>query len=383
MEDTEGGSADYLNFNFQAGTGIRSGPTPTPPILVALHRVLHTLQRSPRTMVLWGRDSGSASASSPLCSVGGGLWPTLEAFVSFLVTNIVAHAATIHLPTGLDTASNVRAVLASIFMPVFSGDRAFHSINRWLTRLFKGKMGINDIFGGSTFEDAATSGVVAISVPLRFAPLVSRRWDKATRHQFITMLDNKEYWPSNSNTTPKLPFKISSKSQQYVSFILPPTTRFPGYENYKLSPTSSWLPQIIGIIQAVLSSRQLFLNYSSSLVTEGLSSPYIIVIPYIFMSLMNLLANTLVNSYTQVTMLPMAHDPLPKDNDALISGSDASTPEEYKLRVLALREKEAPGTSASVPSTSQKISVTNNNNPISPLPDTLEIEGIILLYHFS
>lgn len=198
-------------------------------------------------------------------------------------------------------------------------------------------MRLNDLFVGGTFEDAAVSGVLAISIPLRFAPIVAERWEKAARHQKIIMLNNKNYWPPKSAPHPELPFKVRGKSQQYVPYILPPTTRFPGYTNYTLSPTSSWLPQTIGIVQAILSSRQLYLNYSSSIVADGLSSPYVVVIPYIFMSIVNMVANALVNSYTQVTMLPMNHVPLPSDNDAFISGPDKSTPEKYRLRVFGLQ----------------------------------------------
>jgi hypothetical protein len=318
-------------------------------------------------MQVWSRDSNSS-----LCAAGGGLWPTLEAFVTFLVTNIVAHAATIHLPVGVDTVTNVQAVLAAIFMPVFAGDRAFNSINRWFARLFKKQMAFKDIFGGGTFEDAAVSGVVAISVPLRFAPLVARRWDTATTSQNITMLDNKLYWPPSTTTAPVLPFKVSGKLEQYVPFILPPTTKFPGYANYRLSPTSSWLPQIVGIVQAVLSSRQLFVNYTSSVVADGLSSPYLIVLPYIFMSIVNMISNTLVNSYLQVTMLPMAQDALPPDNIVLITECDeASQP--YSLRVFAIRKKEPSGIS-----TSQKVpegSKAGQSVGSSQLPENIELEG--------
>lgn len=180
------------------------------------------------------------------CAEGGGLWATIQAFVTFLVTNIFAHAATIHLPYGLDSVSTILAIMSTIFLPVFAGDRAFHSINRWFDRLTKGKMTISDVFGGSSMEDAATSGVIAICVPLKFAPILCGRWDQATTHQNITMLDNAEFWPQNqkqptSSTPPKLPFKEASTSQEYVPFILPPTTTFPDYKNYTISPSSGGL----------------------------------------------------------------------------------------------------------------------------------------------
>ena len=166
-------------------------------------------------------------------------------------------------------------------------------------------------------------------------------WSRLTTHENITTLDNVLFWQTGSN--PSLPFKVDGKFQKYVPFVLPPTTRFPGYQNYRISPSSAGLGQIIGVVQIVLSSRQLYLNYSSSLLTDGLSSPYVSVIPYILMSIVNLITNTLVGSYTQVTMLPMARDTLPKDNEVFIVGI---TNDGYALRVFALPEN-LPQTSAS------------------------------------
>lgn len=268
-----------------------------------------------------------------LCADGGGLWSAFQAFVSFLVTNIFAHAATIHLPSGLSSTSTILAIINSIFLPVFAGDRAFHSINRWGARLFTGKMAIGDAFGGATLEDGATSGVIVICVPLRFAPILCGRWSRVTMDQNTTTLDNAVFWQPDSN--PKLPFKVDGRFPKYVPFVLPPTTRFPGYRNYRISPSSAGLGQIVGVVQIVLSGRQLYLNYSTSLLSDGVSSPYVSVIPYILMSVVNLITNTLVGSYTQVTVLPMAHDTLPKDNDVFIAGSKSDN---YSLRAFALPE---------------------------------------------
>jgi hypothetical protein len=285
------------------------------------------------------------STSTSFCPGGGGPWPVIQAFVAFLVTNIFAHAATIHLPSGLDSLSTILAIIYSIFLPVFAGDRAFHSINRWGARLFTGKMGIRDAFGGSTLEDGAISGVIAICVPLEYAPILCGRWSRLTTNINITTLGNQIFWPQGTAKTPELPFlDVDATFQRYVAFVLPPTTRFPTYKSYRIAPSSVGLGNIVGVIQMVLSSRSLYLYYSSSIVADGLSSPYISVVPYILMTMVNLVANTLVGSYTQVTMLPMAHDTLPKDNEVLITGSTAK---EYALRVFAL----PPGVSAPHPST--------------------------------
>jgi hypothetical protein len=273
------------------------------------------------------------------CPDGGGAWPAIQAFVTFLVTNVIAHAATIHFPSGLDSASKILAIIYSIFLPVFAGDRAFHSINRWGARLFSGKLGIGDAFGGSTLEDGATSGVIAICVPLEFAPILCGRWSRLDTNIYITMLDNALFWPQGTPSTPQLPFtEVGGRFQRYVPFVLPSTTRFPKYQNYRIAPSSAGLGNIVGVVQMFLSGRSLYLNYSSSILKDGLSSPYISVVPYILMTLVNLIANTLVGTYTQVTMLPMAHDTIPPDNEVLIAGSGTN---EYTLRVYAVRQNTA------------------------------------------
>ena len=81
--------------------------------------------------------------------------------------------------------------------------------------------------------------------------------------------------------------------------MLPATTELrEHYKEYRIPPLSNALTQFIAIGQAALSSRQVYLNYSSSIRENGLSSPYLVVIPYFLMSLLNLVANTFVGSYS-------------------------------------------------------------------------------------
>jgi hypothetical protein len=99
---------------------------------------------------------------------------------------------------------------------------------------------------------------------------------------------------------------------------LPPDTSFPsyrnnpGFANHRIYPSSSALSQVIAILQVALSARQLYFNYGESIRRRGISSPYIVVIPYMLMSLVNLMANAFVGTYTHVTILPMANDTLPE-----------------------------------------------------------------------
>lgn len=282
------------------------------------------------------------------CSGGGGIWPAVQALIAFLTTNIIAHAATIYLPPGSDTSLSVFTVFQALLLPVNAGDYAFHAIGRWIRRFKKGQIkGLSSAFGGFKFEDAATAGAIAISVPLKFVPLLHGRWDAISSQQKLVMLDNEKFshhenWGFRGSPG-GLPFKISDKFFRYVPYILPSTTEFlpptaevAGYSNYRISPQSNMLPKIIAIIQLVLSGRSLYLKYHTSILTIGLSSPFLVVVPYLLMTLVNLLANTLVGSYTQIIVLPMAEDQLPKPNQVYIG----CWPNEDSERVIALVPKE-------------------------------------------
>jgi len=193
----------------------------------------------------------------------------------------------------------------------------------------------SSIFGGGSFEDAATSGAVAISVPVIFAPLLLGRWERVNGWQQILMLDNKKFKTGDPFT---LPFRYSYRCERYIPFVLPPSTGFSRYKDYRIPPTSNAIPQIIAIFQILFASRQIYLNYRSSVLDSGLSSPYLIVIPYLLMSVVNLVANTLCSSYTHVTMLPMDErgDCLPDVNEIYITGSKFYNDVEGAMRVLAL-----------------------------------------------
>jgi hypothetical protein len=289
------------------------------------------------------RDNTTNTTTTEFCATAGGIWPAVQSLIAFFVTNIFAHAATTVLANGADTLLTMLSLAQALFLPVNAGDRAFYILSRWGARLRNGEIGLRNVVYGDRFEDAATSGALAISIPLCFAPLVHGRWESVTEHQEILMLNNAEFRQDEANVIQRrhsLPFKVSAQFHRYLPYVLPPTTRFPGYRNYKISPTSNPFPQVIAVIQVFLSSRQLYLQYQLSIQTNGLSSPYLVVIPYILMSLVNLIANTLVASYTHVTLLPMAQDRLPEINEVYIE----SWP---RLRVIGFRQKETSSIPAS------------------------------------
>jgi hypothetical protein len=252
---------------------------------------------------MWRRD-----ATVGFCPDGGGTWPAVQTLIVFLITNIIAHAATIQIAAGSDTKSRVKRVMNAILLPVSAGDSAFHSLGRWFSRWIQNpKMAA--VLRGDTLEDAAISGAIAISVPIEFAPLVIGRWELVDETRTIVKFEDRKSWRSPKINNDSLKFrKPSAKFERYLPFILPPDFRFEGdylSKKHTIMPSSSALSSVVGIVQVGLSIRQLSLQYGSSIADKGLSSPYLAVIPYMLMSLVNLVANTLVGQYRGVTMLPM------------------------------------------------------------------------------
>jgi len=284
----------------------------------------------------------AGTSASGLCSAKGGIWPSVQALITFLTTNIFAHAATLYLAPGADLSLIVFSAFQAILLPVSAGDYALHVLGRYFRRLFKWQIPFGDIFGGFKFEDAATAGAIAISVPLRFVPLLQGRWDSIVHNcQHLVMLDNEMFWHREKWTIEAhrngLPFTVNGKFYRYVPFLLPPTTKFPGYRNYKISPQSNWLPGIIAVTQLFLSGRSIYNKNRSSLQTLGLSSPYLVVVPYLLMTFINLLANVLVGTYAQIVVLPMKATRIPKPNQILI----ATRKGEKASRVISLIPKQS------------------------------------------
>ena len=243
----------------------------------------------------------------------GGLWPAIQSLVVFLTTNIFAHAATFYLPPGTPALRTALLIISAIVSPVLLGDHAFRAIrrrrSRWWSQ-FKGdrEMRPTSLLGGDTFEDAVVSGALAICVPLEFAPVVRGCWGLATPNNLqMVLLDHTEVQNRPEQKLLGGPtFYENRPIPPYIPFILPSTTNLPRYEGQKIAPSGSGLSQIFAIIQLFASSRQLYLAYGTTIRNQGLASPYLVVIPYLLMTLVNFIAHTFVGSYPQVTLLPMS-----------------------------------------------------------------------------
>ena len=311
------------------------------------------------------------------CAKGGGAWPAIQGLIEFLATNILAHAATIRIPAGSNMEDSFRRVVTALVLPVSAGDAAFRALGRWMGRWMKSKRLIPEV-GGKGLDAAAVSGAVAICVPLEFAPLLAGRWEQPQNRRRVVLLDGGDFWHSYGKSR-NLPFTLIETFPRYVPFIVSSKTKFgEKYKKKTISPSSSALAGVVAVVQIVLSIRQLYLNYGSSITGDGLSSPYLVVIPYILMSLVNLSAGILVNSYRQVTVLPMEVTKLPDVNEAYMVCLE-NCPEIVKCqepqRILS-RAAKSPLESA--PGDSQTASKPTKTSQVEDRPRILLNKGCFL-----
>jgi hypothetical protein len=155
---------------------------------------------------------------------------------------------------------------------------------------------------------------VAISIPRELAPVLAGRWKLVGDDRYSLSLDRQQL--SEKSKQPQLP-----TADAKLDFILPPHSRLPGYTNYKFYPASNFTNEFIAVVQLVYGIYQLVNEYSSTFQWLGLSSPYVFAIPYLFMSLVNLVANIVMPSYSHVVILSPLQTSTPMNSTAVLTAT--------------------------------------------------------------
>src|SRR5579859_2447667 len=218
----------------------------------------------------------------------------------FFGANVLAHAATIHPRTGATKLNSLRRMLLMLVAPITAGTVATHSIITFILGVKQcGLKGALFLGNREKLQDAVPAGAVGIKIPQNLAPVLSGRWKLVGDERHSLMLDHQKSHPSKTSREPHIP-----APNHYLEFILPPQSKIPGYQNHKFYPSSSFANELIAVVQLIYGIYQLVADYGSQIRLMGLSSPYTPVIPYLFMSLVNLIANLLMPSYSHVAILP-------------------------------------------------------------------------------
>lgn len=216
----------------------------------------------------------------------------------FFGANILAHAATIHSRTGATTFNSFQRMCLMLVAPITAGTVATYAIVTFI--LGVKKCGIKwAIFLGhrESLQDAVPAGGVGILIPRDLAPVVAGRW-KLVGDERHSLLLNHEKIECDSRE-PLIP-----GPDAHLQFILPPQSRLPGYAHHKFYPSSSFANELIAVVQLIYGVYQLVSQFGGQIRVMGLSSPYVFALPYLFMSLVNLVANIVMPSYTHITIIP-------------------------------------------------------------------------------
>jgi hypothetical protein len=226
----------------------------------------------------------------------------------FFGANIFAHAATIHPRTGATKTNSFRRMLLMLVAPITAGTVATHAIVTFVLGIWNGGFRWAHFLGSrDSLEEAIAAEAVGIKVPKELAPVLAGRWKLVGDERYSLMLDHERSHPTKTSREPHIP-----ADDACLEFILPPQSKLPGYKGYKFYPSSSFANELIAVVQLIYGVWQLVTEYSPEIEVMGLSSPMVWALPYLFMSLVNLIANLVMESYSHIVILP-PQDPEPTD----------------------------------------------------------------------
>ena len=218
----------------------------------------------------------------------------------FFGTNVFAHAATIHPRTGATKLNSVKRMGYMLVAPITAGTVATHAIITFILGVKKGGLKWTHFLSAKEgLQEAIPVGGVGIQIPRDLAPVVAGRWKLVGDERHSLMLSHERSHPYRTSREPHIP-----TSDALLEFILPPQSRLPAYKDHKFYPSSSFASELIAVVQLGYGVYQLVVQYGSEITVMGLSSPYCCAIPYLFMSLINLIANILMPSYSHVVIIP-------------------------------------------------------------------------------
>lgn len=242
--------------------------------------------------------NGQASADCP--SRLQAVWDILV----FFAVNVLAHCLTMRdYPGQLLSATLWRSCRMAI-SPVTAGRESFEileiftksAVKRWsqgdcTAAAMQGYSRFHHwaAYGGYYSIDAAIrSQAVAICVPEHYLEEVKRRspWIQVTADSQKSVFMN--------GTTP-------TKDELDRIYLVPSCAHT--VIAREIIPQGTGPKNAISLFQLVYTSFQLFYSDWSTIKKDGLSSPYVVAVPYLAMSSLNLLVNCLVASYTCVTIL--------------------------------------------------------------------------------
>lgn len=236
---------------------------------------------------------------------------TLLSVLSFFIGTCVVHALTDHYPVSATMWDSLKRNACLMVFPISTGIDSIHSIVifAWSIR----RLGCGAFFLKSrSLQCAVTSGSIAIRVPdtlVQALPRTYLGWSLVSDAHDIVELSHGSglHSPKGSSL-----------------FKLPRTTRVVGdhYTINRFYPASNSLGTVIALLQLGYGAYQSYVEYGYLIRNQGLSSPFLFSLPYLYMSLVNLIANLVKPIYTPITIL----SPVTDDNNVELQRKERQSP---------------------------------------------------------
>ena len=195
--------------------------------------------------------------------------------VIFFVGTIIIHIMTTHVVTPKSTYATVKQYLGIIISPITAGISSFNPLFLLASEFTREEPVSSQHL--TSAQRALWASALAIQFPAEFIPLL--------KEQDLV-------WKGVPNGVPITNHNQSSVDRSSI-FILPCTYRIIDgrYDRYTQPPISNTLGTILALLQLLYTAVQAYMQYGPAIRDYGISSPYIVVFPYLYMSFINLLAN--------------------------------------------------------------------------------------------
>ena len=226
----------------------------------------------------------------PSFSTTSELYSPLLSVIAFIAGMSFIHITTTHTPTALPLRESLGHAISMIFSPVTSGIASVHAIALFARRALSSRR-------LPCFQYGISAGAIGIWIPRDFVN------NFTTSHLGWRRVENRTL-VSMRGIIGKLRTDYPADSGS-VLFVIPRTSRVVDNRYNYLSPrsTSHKVAISLALIQLIWSTYTAYSQYACLIRDRGLSSPFIIAFPFLYMNFLNLIANLVEGSYPHITVL--------------------------------------------------------------------------------
>jgi hypothetical protein len=198
--------------------------------------------------------------------------------IVLLVGTFSLHVMTAHVATPESSRTVAARVVSMTLSPITAGIASFNTIFVSLLRVLRDEC-------PTPIQRALAAGSLAIHIPHRLE--VEHTLERVPRG---VPFNASEELDNPAETIYYVPWTARLVDNHYGHVA-------PG------SPIRNNLATVLALIQLFYTVFKAYIDYSPAIEDMGLSSPYILVLPYLWASFLNLVANLLQGSYSHVTVL--------------------------------------------------------------------------------